>query len=117
MMFVGNKGIIMSSDFLVREPYILSGDKKLARDLDKNVKYEKHSGIQEFIDSIRSNRQMEASFRYAWSITEAVNLYAAALRSGKTLKYDAKKRQVTNVAEANSYLVRGYRKGWGPEEI
>lgn len=117
MMFVGDKGIIMSSDFLVREPYVLTGDKNLARDLDKKAKYERHSGIQEFIDSIRKNQQMEASFRHAWPITEAVNLYAAALRSGKTLKYDAQKRQVTNAPEANNYLVRGYRKGWAPKEI
>ena len=50
---------------------------------------------------------MEAEY-----ITEAINLYAAALRSNKLLKYDAASEKITNVEQANKYLTREYRKGW-----
>jgi hypothetical protein len=35
-----------------------------------------------------------------------------ALRTGKLLKYDAQNQKITNVADANKYLGREYRKGW-----
>ena len=118
MMFVGEKGIIMSSDFYLREPYVLSGDKKLAKQIDDSEnKFEKASGIRRFIDAVKDGSQTEGSFRKAWPITEAVNLYAVALRSGKNLKYDALSRKITNVSEANKYLTRDYRKGWGLDEV
>jgi hypothetical protein len=117
LMFVGDKGKILSSSFTLTEPYVLSGDLNLAKNLDKKVKYERASGVQRFVDGIKNNRQTDGSFRHAWPITEAVNLYAAALRSGKILKYDAQSRQVTNVPDANKYLTRDYRKGWSLEEI
>jgi hypothetical protein len=117
LMFVGDKGKILSSSFTLTNPYVLSGDMNLARDLDKNVSYERASGIQRFIDGVKDNKQTEGSFRHAWPITEAVNLYAAALRSGKILKYDSSSRKITNAPEANSYLMREYRKGWSLEEV
>jgi hypothetical protein len=117
MMFVGDKGIIMSSEFNLRDPYVLSGDLKLADDLKIDSVYERKNGIQLFVDGVKSGKQLEGSFRQAWPITEAVNLYAAALRSGKTLKYDASIRKITNTPDANKYLTREYRKGWSPEEI
>jgi hypothetical protein len=117
MMFVGDKGKILSSTFTLSDPYVLSGDMNLARDLNKNVTYPRVSGIQRFIDAVKGNQQTDGSFRHAWPITEAVNLYAAALRSGKNLKYDAQKRQITNVPAANEYLRRDYRKGWSLDEV
>jgi len=117
MMFVGDKGIIMSSSFNVREPYVLSGDLKLAEDLKIDDPYIQVSGIKRFIDAVKSGEQLPGSFREAWPITEAVNLYAAALRSGKTLKYDAQKKEITNASDANFYLRREYRKGWSLEEV
>ncbi len=117
MMFVGDKGKIMSSSFRLSDPYVLSGDMNLARDLTVDEPRERASGLRQFVDGIKNNEQVEGSFRYAWGITEAVNLYAAALRSGKTLMYDGDSRKITNAPEANKYLKREYRKGWSPEEI
>jgi hypothetical protein len=50
-------------------------------------------------------------------LTEAVNLYAAALRANKLLKYDAASGKITNVESANKYLQRDYRQGWQPASI
>lgn len=117
MMFVGDKGIIMSSEFLVREPYLLSGDVKAARDVPPAAGATKQPGNQRFIEGIKTGTQIDGSFRQAWPITEAVNLYAAALRSGKTLKYDASQLKITNEEDANKYLDREYRKGWEINKI
>lgn len=117
MMFVGDKGKILSPAFTLTKPYVLSGDMNRAQELDKNLTYERASGNQRFADGIKNNMQTEGSFRHAWPITEAVNLYAAALRSGKILKYDAQKRQIINVPDANKYLTREYRRGWNLDEV
>lgn len=117
MMFVGEEGIIMSSEFTLKEPYVLSGNKKMAEELNKDISYERASGIQRFVDAVKEGKQTTGTFREAWPITEAVNLYAAALRSGKNLKYDSSQRKITNAPEVNKYLSRKYRKGWSLEEI
>ncbi|MDO8928098.1 MAG: gfo/Idh/MocA family oxidoreductase, partial [Bacteroidota bacterium] len=64
-----------------------------------------------------TGKQCPGSFTEAGHITEAVNLYAVALRTGRLLKYDAINRTITNFEGANKYLSREYRKGWSPEEI
>ena len=53
----------------------------------------------------------------AGPISEAVNLYAIALRTGRKLLYDSVNRKITNVPEANKYLSREYRKGWEPQSL
>ncbi len=116
-MFVGDKGIIMTSEFLVREPYLLSGEVKKAIDVSPANGAVKMPGIRRFIDGVKSKTQIDGSFRQAGPITEAVNLYAAALRAEKTLKYDASKQKITNDAEANKYLDREYRQGWELDKI
>lgn len=117
MLFVGEKGSIMTSEFRVRKPTILSGDFKLAKELKINDNFKEHSGIKRFIDGVKTGNQIEGSFRQAWPITEAVNLYAASLRAGKMLRYDGDHLKVTNNAKANSYLDREYRKGWSLEDM
>ena len=117
MMFVGDGGIIMSSQFLVREPYLLSGNAKEAVDVPPALGATKQPGIRRFIDGVKSGKQIQGSFREVWPITEAVNLYAVSLRSGKTLKYDASKLRISNHEDANQYLDRDYRKGWSLKVI
>lgn len=70
-----------------------------------------------FVNAVKTGKQYPGSFREAEPITEAINLYALALRTNRMLKYDATKQQVTNVTDANKWLDRQYRKGWGPDEI
>lgn len=112
MMFVGDKGIIMSSQFLVRDPYLLTSEVRKAEDVPPASGATRQPGIRKFIDGVKAGTQVEGSFREAWPITEAVNLYAVALRAGKTLKYDAGNMRVINDQKANDYLTRPYRTGW-----
>jgi len=117
MMFVGDKGIIMSSQFLVREPYLLSGEVRDSVIVPPASGAVRQPGIRKFIDGVKSKTQVEGSFREAWPITEAVNLYGVALRAGKTLKYNPVDMKVINDDRANSYLTREYRNGWEIESI
>ncbi len=120
MMFVGDKGKILAG-FNVQNPQIISGNKmdapsnKTADNRDQVAK--STAALQLFIDACKSGKQYPGNFREAEFITEAINLYAVALRTGKLLKYDAASLKITNVADANKYLAREYRTGWDPATI
>jgi hypothetical protein len=123
MMFVGEKGRILAG-FNVQNPVLYSKKKKPVKP-DQKVQeaYQSYAhdnmvtALSLFADSCKSNTQYPGSFIEAEGLTEAVNLYAASLRSGHLLKYDAASRQITNVPDANKYLKRDYRAGWDPASI
>jgi len=119
-MFVGDKGKILAG-FHIKEPRIISGKKMEA---PSNAPGDKRNQVQQtsealplFVNAVKSGKQYPGNFREAEYLTEAVNLYAAALRSNKMLKYDAASMKVTNIPEANKYLNREYRAGWDPASI
>jgi hypothetical protein len=70
--------------------------------------------MQQWVAACRGGQQSPGSFLNAWPISEAVNLWAVALRTGRRLQYDAQTMSITNVPEANKYLSREYRRGWEP---
>jgi len=118
MMFVGDKDKILAG-FNIQNPRLLSQKKTDAA----NTQPQQREGdrmaaaLQLFIDACKSGKQYPGSFRDAEFLTEAVNLYAASLRAGRLLKYDAAGRQITNYTAANKYLAREYRAGWSPASI
>ena len=119
MMFVGDKGKILAG-FNVQDPQIISGTK-----MEKaNVSTDKGNQVQQtsqalplFVDACKTGKQYPGNFSEAEYLTEAVNLYAVALRANRLLKYDAANLTITNVPEANKYLNREYRPGWNPASI
>ncbi|MDP3912638.1 MAG: Gfo/Idh/MocA family oxidoreductase [Bacteroidota bacterium] len=116
MMFVGDKGKILAG-FHVNNPQLIPEKRMAGRTVPELPKKERTSGFIQFMEAVKTGKQCPGSFTEAGHITEAVNLYAAALRTGRLLKYDAANRKITNVEDANKYLSREYRKGWSPEEI
>ena len=70
-----------------------------------------------FVEAVKTKKQYPGNFMEAEHITEAINLYAVALRSNKMLKYDSSTRTVTNAPDVNKYLDREYRQGWNPDII
>ena len=120
MMFVGEQGKILAG-FNVQNPQIISGKK-----MDATVKAvsDKRSQVEQtssalplFIDAVKSGKQYPGNFMEAEHLTEAVNLYAVALRTGRLLKYDPASQSITNIPDANKYLSRAYRTGWDPATI
>ena len=117
MMFVGDKGKILAG-FHVDNPRLIPEKRMKGIETVKiTTKTDKPSGFQLFLNGCRSGKQCPGSFTEAFPITEAVNLYAVALRAGHLLKYDASQMKITNLPDANRYLSRDYRTGWNPESI
>jgi Oxidoreductase family, NAD-binding Rossmann fold/Oxidoreductase family, C-terminal alpha/beta domain len=120
MMFVGDKGKILAG-FRVENPRLIPErrmrglnipEPSARRGRGQRDPGELSTGMKQWIAACRGGQQSQGSFLNAWPISEAVNLYAVALRTGKRLQYDAQNMQITNVPEANKYLTRQYRKGW-----
>ncbi|MEP7317172.1 MAG: Gfo/Idh/MocA family oxidoreductase [Panacibacter sp.] len=120
MMFVGDKGKILAG-FNVQDPKIISGtqmDAPKTNATDKRDQVTQTSAaLPLFVNACKTGKQYAGNFTEAEYITEAVNLYAVALRTNKLLKYDAASQKITNVADANKYLNREYRSGWDPATI
>ena len=119
MLFVGDTGKILAG-FNIENPEIISGKKmeKPAVNADKRNQVQQTSeALPLFVKACKTGKQYPGSFPEAEYLTEAVNLYAAALRSNKLLKYDAAEMKITNAAEINKYLKRDYRSGWNPQSI
>jgi hypothetical protein len=119
LLFTGDKGKILAG-FNVQDPRLLS-QKRSAAESQKPAQAKEPDkmarALQLFVDACKSGKQYPGSFGEAEHLTEAVNLYAASLRAGRLLKYDAASRQITNYPDANKYLSREYRPGWDPASI
>ena len=122
MMFVGNRGKILAG-FHVDNPRLIPERRMRTHPVPEaparrqSAPGEVSPSMRQWIAATRGGAQSPGSFLNAGPITEAVNLYAVALRTGRKLLYDAHNRKITNVPEANKYLSREYRKGWDPRSL
>jgi hypothetical protein len=120
MMFVGDKGKILAG-FHVENPRLIPEKRmqgvKILETAGRRQRGEAPSGLRQWVEACKGGRQSDGSFLNAWPISESVNLWAVALRTGRKLQYDAGNMEITNVPEANKYLSREYRKGWEPESV
>ena len=67
----------------------------------------------QFVEAVRGNGTTSAPFSYSGPLTEMVLLGCLATRFPKTdLTWDTKALKVTNLAEANQFVRKTYRKGW-----
>ena len=115
MMFVGSKGKILSG-FQLEDPQLIAqGSTPKDMVAPVHVRGQQASpSMRQWIAAVHGGVQPPSSFLNTWPISEAVNLYAVALRTGKKLLYDSQSQKITNVTDANKYLAREYRKGWAP---
>jgi hypothetical protein len=126
MLFVGDKGKILSG-FQLEDPHLIP--LKRMRGVQTPPRQPRvHASASEtpalspaltqWVAACRGDKQQSAgSFLNAGPLSELVNLYAVALRTGRRLLYDAHTGTVTNVPEANKLLSREYRRGWDPLTI
>jgi hypothetical protein len=110
MMFVGEKGKIIA-DFRGENPVLYSGNKPASSEKSTPETSGKDRN-DVWINSFKNNTQSPGSFIYAGPVTETILLGAVALRAGKKVEYDTANMKITNIPEANKFLVREYRKGW-----
>ena len=67
---------------------------------------------QQWIEACKTGSRTGSPFSYAGPFTEIVLLGNVAYRVGTTIEFDPATMKVTNVAQANQYLSKPYRKGW-----
>jgi hypothetical protein len=121
MMFVGDKGKILAG-FHVDNPRLIPERRMRAYNIPEppqgRQRQEREQGLspglKAWAAACRGGKQSPGSYLNAWPISEAVNLWAVALRTRQRLMYDAATMTITNVSDANKYLTREYRKGFEP---
>jgi hypothetical protein len=117
VLFVGDKGKILAG-FYMTDPRLIpekrmSGYTAESRPQPRQSQQDAISpGMRAWVGACRGGAPSPGNFLNAGAISEAVNLYAIAERTGQTLLYDAETTSITNLQEANRYLSREYRKGW-----
>lgn len=112
MMFVGDKGKILAG-FRCEKPQLLPDKKMQDYMAGKTMPEEKNERTDDvWINAFKTGTQSPGSFLYAGPVTETILLGAVALRARKRVEYDSENMKITNIPEANQYLVREYRKGW-----
>jgi hypothetical protein len=110
MMFVGDKGVIVGG-FRGENPKLYPENKMAVLGEPTPEAYGQRTN-DVWINAFKTKTQSPGSFIYAGSVTETILLGAVALRAGKKVEYDSEATKITNVPEANRFLVREYRKGW-----
>ncbi len=110
MMFVGDKGKIIAG-FRGETPQIMGGERLEVR--GQRAERGQREALAQWVGAVRGGKPTFGDFLLAGPISDAFNLAAVSLRlGGKRLLFDSANMKITNVPEANNYLVREYRKGW-----
>ncbi|HRR55610.1 MAG TPA: Gfo/Idh/MocA family oxidoreductase [Acidobacteriota bacterium] len=122
MLLVGDSGKILAG-FRGEKPRIIPESKMRAYFAAKGIPEPQPEGDRTredgdprevpWLEAFQGGKPSFGDFRLAGPISDMVNLGAVSLRlGGKRLLWDAKSMKITNVPEANKYLVRECRKGW-----
>jgi hypothetical protein len=110
MMLVGEKGRIIAG-FRGENPQLYVDNKNITPQRT-NVARVAGDANNVWIEAFKNNTQSPGSFIYSGPVTETILLGGVALRAGKKVEYDSENMKITNIPDANKFLVREYRKGW-----
>lgn len=116
IMFVGDQGKIVAG-FTGQNPQIYPKSRSELLGISATPLRGRGRGPDQprrelWLEAIKGGPPSPGSFLNAGGISDSVNLGAVALRTGKKIVFDSENMKITNVPEANKYLVRQYRKGW-----
>ena len=113
-LFVGDEGVL-GADIYGREPHVFPTSRH--RDLIAGrppQTYPRSPGAQlEWIEACKGHGTPGSNFAdHSGPLTEICLLGNLAVRTGKTIEWDAAGMRATNVPEANAFLDEPYRTGW-----
>jgi len=111
ILFVGDEGAVMAG-FHGQEPRLFKGGRQQPLQVKEASATERRNHLDHWLGAARGGAPSPGSFLSAAAITDTVNLGTVALRAGRKVRFDSAAMKITNVAEANRYLVRAYRSGW-----
>jgi len=118
-MFVGDKGIILGNQLV---PEKKMREYREAKNIPEQEARRGGSADTDWIEAFKGGKPSPGNFLNAAACSEAIALGGAAIRYSRKyfnedrttppLEWDAQNMKITNLTEANQYLVREYRKGW-----
>ncbi len=114
-IFIGTKGILLY-DTYGTNPRIFPAAVTAAADaVPKTLTRITTSHEKNWFDACKGTGKASSPFEYAAPLTEVMLLGLVALKTwqGRKIYYDGDNMRVTNVPEANAFLTREYRAGWG----
>ena len=115
VLFVGAKGMLMHETYGDKPVLIGEGLDEKAKKIPVSlprIQGGKEGHEMNWIRAIRGEEKISCPFEYATRLNETMNLGVVALMTDQAIEYDGAAGRVTNVAAANQYLSRQYRKGW-----
>ncbi len=114
VLYYGEKGKIMCGCY-GSNPRIIP-EKKMKEYDQPEKSIPRSPGIhQEWVQSIKKGVQATSNFEYASKLVETMMLGNIAVRmqeKNTPLEWDGVKGEITNLPEANEFLIRPYTKGW-----
>jgi hypothetical protein len=110
----GDKGILMHDTYGDNPRLYPQALMEQARTVPKTYPRVETGHEMNWVGAAKGTTKASSPFEYSAQLTETMLLGIVALRTGqgRKLLYDGPKGVVTNIAEANQYLTREYRKGW-----
>ena len=122
MIMVGEKGGIFHPGMRPDSPmlypkasweaYRASGDKQVPKTLARTA------GIhRDWVDAIKNGKKSCSDFSYSGPLTEAILLGTLAIRTGKTVTWNAEKLEITGNPEAAKMINPEARAGWRPKDL
>ncbi len=114
-IFIGDKGILIHNTY-GDKPRLFPGPVAEAGEaVPQSVPRIAESHQMNWVNACKGQGEASSPFEYGAALNETMLLGVAALRAGQGRKvmYDAANMQFTNAPDANQYLTRAYRSGWG----
>jgi hypothetical protein len=111
-MFVGDKGKIIGG-FRGENPRIVGSKGTEAGREKSEGRGSRAEATALWAAAVKGGKPTYGDFLLAGPITDAFNLGSVSLRlGGKRVLFDSTNAKITNLADADKYLKREYRKGW-----
>jgi predicted dehydrogenase len=114
VLFIGEKGKIMCGCYGSNPRIIPETKMKAYKQPPKTI--QRSPGIhEEWVECIKAEKEATSNFEYASKLTETMMLGNIAVRmapKNMRLEWDGEKGEITNLPEANEFLIREYTKGW-----
>ena len=109
-LFIGDKGMILTTG----SKHILLPEKEFAGFEPPPQTIPNSPGhYEEWIAACKGGPPAGSNFQYSGWTTEANHLGNVAYRVGRKLQWDAEAMKAVNAPEADQFIRREYRKGWG----
>lgn len=122
VMLRGTKGMIFQADDYGDSMYVRLKDDPKATSLGKHpgatpdiipvTLPRTNNHYKEWLDAVSTGAPTFSSFDIAGDLTEFVQIGCLAQRVNHRIEWDGKRARVTNLASANDFVGRDYRKGW-----